>query len=95
MEIHQIICSFIQRGTVYQSQHFFRKDLDELPIMFGLNVHVVFPLITVYEAGCKQTYRNLCQSVFGLAYIDDIVEGTVDIDKLASVQIGAVGYTCI
>ena len=32
---------------------------------------------------------------FGLAYIDDIVEGTVDIDKLASVQIGAVGYTCI
>ena len=28
-------------------------------------------------------------------YIDDIVEGTIDIDKLASVQIGTVGYTCI
>ena len=36
-----------------------------------------------------QTYERC---VFGLANINDIVESTVDVDKLASIQIGTIGH---
>ena len=91
----QVPDGFVQRGTVYQSQHFFGCMLQELAVVLCLDVHIILPLLAIYKVRGKQAERDLLQCAFGLGYVDEIVESAADVFNLTAVNIGNIGYTGI
>ena len=72
----QVPDGLLQRGTVYQSQHFFGSSLQELAVVLCLDVHIVLPLLAIHKVGGQQAERDLLQGAFGLGDVDEIVERT-------------------
>ena len=87
----QVPDGLLQRGTVYQSQHFFGSSLQELAVVLCLDVHIVLPLLAIHKVGGQQAERDLLQGAFGLGDVDEIVERTADVLDLAAVDVGDVG----
>ncbi len=52
----QVFGCFINRLAVHQCQHFFRCDLQQLPVMFGKDIGSVFTFIAMYQTSSKQAH---------------------------------------
>ena len=51
--------------------------LQELAVVFCLDVHIILPLLAIYKVRGKQAERDLLQCAFGLGYVDEIVTALV------------------